>query len=96
MPVLGFAHETFMCPGCGATDQRTVFNKAIKEKHEAEIAAILATQPDALPDGRKDQAPAKGFMRRILAKILGNQGRLAAQRKAAVRGKIGRQKGHGI
>jgi len=72
MPVLGFAHEIFMCPGCGATDQRTVFNKEIKEKHETEIAAILATQPTSLPDGRNDQAPAQGFIGRMLAKIRGH------------------------
>ena len=34
-PVLGFERETYMCPGCGETEQRTAFNKQIKEKHEA-------------------------------------------------------------
>jgi hypothetical protein len=75
MPVLGFAHETFMCPGCGATDQRTAFHKEIKEKHEAEIAAILAKQPTALPDRSNDQAPTRGFIRGVLAKIRGHWGR---------------------
>ena len=40
-PVLGFERETYMCPGCGKTEQRAAFNKQIKEKHEAQIAAIL-------------------------------------------------------
>lgn len=34
-PVLGFEREICMCPGCGEIDQRTAFNKQIKEKYQA-------------------------------------------------------------
>jgi hypothetical protein len=71
MPVLGFERETFMCPECGKTDQRTSFNKQIKEKHEAQIAAIL-TPPSIAPSAAIDSQPtARGFFGRFLAKIRG-------------------------
>jgi hypothetical protein len=52
MPVLGFERETYMCLGCGDIEHRTAFNKQIKEKHDAEIAAILARSQSALGGGR--------------------------------------------
>ena len=71
MPVLGFERETYMCPGCGKTEQRTAFNKQTKEKHEAEIVAIL-TPPPLAPSATVDNQPtAQGFLGRMLAKILG-------------------------
>jgi hypothetical protein len=69
-PVLGFERETYMCPGCGKTEQRTAFNKQIKEKHEAQIAAIL-TPPPIAPSAAVSQPTAQGFLRRVLAKIRG-------------------------
>jgi hypothetical protein len=69
-PVLGFERETYMCPGCGKTEQRTTFNKQIKEKHEAKIAAIL-TPPPIAPSAAVSQPTAQGFLRRVLAKIPG-------------------------
>jgi hypothetical protein len=42
MPVLGFERHAYMCLGCGNTEQLTAFNKQAKEKHDAEIVAILA------------------------------------------------------
>jgi hypothetical protein len=64
-PVLGFERETYMCMGCGKTEQRTAFNKQIREKHEAQIAAIsIAAAIDSQPTAR-------GFFGRMLAKILG-------------------------
>jgi hypothetical protein len=70
-PVLGFERETYMCMGCGKTEQRTSFNKQIKEKHEAQIAAILTPPPVAPSAAIDSQPPARGFFGRMLAKILG-------------------------
>ena len=71
MPVLGFERETYMCSGCGEIEHRTAFNKQIKEKHEAEIAAIL-TAPLIAPPAKVDEPPrAPGFLRRMLTKIRG-------------------------
>ena len=68
-PVLGFERETYMC---GKTEQRTAFNKQIKEKHEAQIAAIL-TPPPIAPSAAVDSQPtAQGFLGRMLAKIRGH------------------------
>jgi hypothetical protein len=70
-PVLGFERETYMCPGCGETEQRTAFNKQIREKHEAQITAIL-TPPPIAPFAAVDNQPtSQGFFGRVLAKIRG-------------------------
>ena len=71
MPVLGFSRETHMCPGCGQTDQRTAFNKEIKEKHQAEIEAILTAPPLAPSMPIDDRSKEQGFLERVLAKIRG-------------------------
>ena len=67
-PVLGFERETYMCPGCGQTEQRTNFNKEIKERHEAEITAILAPPP-ITPLSVENQPSPWGFLGRMFAKI---------------------------
>jgi hypothetical protein len=70
-PILGFERETYICSGCGDTEQRTVFNKHAKEKHEAEIVTILNPPPIA-PLAKLDRQPtAQGLLRRMLAKIRG-------------------------
>ena len=66
-PILGFERETYICSGCGDSDQRTVFNKQVKEKHEAEIVAILNPPPTA-PRVKVDDQPQR-FLKRVLAKI---------------------------
>jgi hypothetical protein len=71
MPVLGFERETYMCPGCGKSGQRTAFNKQTKEKHEAEIVAILTPQPIAPSVTVDSQPTAQSFLGRVLAKIRG-------------------------
>ena len=68
-PIVGFERETHICPGCGDTEQRTVFNQHAKEKREAEITTILNPPPIA-PLARADNQPtAQGLLSRILAKI---------------------------
>ena len=52
MPVLGFERETYMCLGCGDIKHRTAFNKQIKEKHDAEVAAISRPRLLHRPNGR--------------------------------------------
>ena len=69
-PVLGFERETYFCSGCGEAEQRTVFNKAAKEKREAEIATILNPPPVA-PPAPADRPTAPGLLRRVLAKVRG-------------------------
>jgi hypothetical protein len=68
-PVLGFERETYVCSGCGDTEQRTVFNNQAKEKHEVEIATILNAPPIA-PLEKFDDQPRR-FLKRVLAKIRG-------------------------
>ncbi len=68
-PVLGFERETYICSGCGDTEQRTVFNKHAKEKREAEIVTVLNPPPIAPPATVDDQPTAQRFLRRVLAKI---------------------------
>ena len=70
-PVVGFERETYICSGCGDTEQRTVFNKRAKEKREAEIVTILNPPPIAPPAPVDDQPTAKRFLNRVLAKIRG-------------------------
>ena len=65
-PVLGFVRETYMCMGCGKTEQRTAFDKQIGEKHEAQIAAILTPAPIAPPAVVDSQPTRQGFLRRVL------------------------------
>jgi hypothetical protein len=69
-PVLGFERETYICSGCGDTEQRTVFNKYAKERHEAEIVTILNPPPIA-PPAADDRSTAQRFLRRVLTKIRG-------------------------
>jgi hypothetical protein len=69
MPVLGFERHAYMCPACGYTEQRTVFNKQAKERHDAEIAAVLSPPPLAPSATIEDQQTAAGFLSRVLAKI---------------------------
>ena len=68
-PILGFERETYICSGCGDSDQRTVFNKQAKEKHEAEIVAVL-NPPPTTPREKVDDQPPR-FLKRVLAKIRG-------------------------
>jgi hypothetical protein len=71
MPVLGFERHAYMCPACGYTEQRTVFNKQAKEKHDVEIAAVV-TPPHLAPTATiEDQQTAQGFLSRLLAKMRG-------------------------
>jgi hypothetical protein len=71
MPVLGFERHAYMCSGCGNTEQLTAFNKHAKEKHDAEVVAILAPPPVAPTAPIENQRTAQGFLRRVLAKIRG-------------------------
>ena len=60
-PVLGLRARDLYVSGSGKTEQRTAFNKQIKEKHEAQIAAIL-TPPPVAPSAAVDSQPtAQGF-----------------------------------
>ena len=68
MPVLGFERHAYMCPACGYTEQRTVFDKQAKERHDAEIAAVLTPPPLALSATIEDQQTAQDFLSRVLAK----------------------------
>ena len=68
-PILGFERETYMCSACGDTEQRTIFNKQAKEKHEAEIATILNPPPIA-PIEKVDGEP-QHFLKRVLDKMRG-------------------------
>jgi DNA-directed RNA polymerase subunit RPC12/RpoP len=68
-PILGFERETYVCSECGDTEQRTIFNKQAKDKHEAQIVAVLNPPPIA-PRQRVDDQPQR-FWRRVLAKIWG-------------------------
>jgi hypothetical protein len=63
MPILGFEHETYMCPSCVTIEQRSVFDKHAKEKHEAEIAAAITPPPTASVDGRASRG-ASGLLGR--------------------------------
>ena len=67
-PIPGFERETYICSGCGDSDQRTVFNKLAKEKREAEIATILNPPPIASLEKVDDDQPQR-FLNRVLAKI---------------------------
>ena len=71
MPVLGFERETYMCLGCGDIEHRTAFNKQIKERHDAEVAALLAAPPLAPPATADSPPKTQGFIGRMLAKIRG-------------------------
>jgi hypothetical protein len=71
MPVLGFERETYMCLGCGKTEQRTAFNKQAKEKHEAHIVAVLTPPPIAPSATNEKQTVVRGFFGRMLAKMRG-------------------------
>ena len=71
MPVLGFERETYICSGCGDTEQRTIFNKQAKEKREAEIVTILNPPPIAPPAGVDSQPTAQGLLGRMFARIRG-------------------------
>jgi hypothetical protein len=68
-PILGFERETYICSGCGDTEQRTVFNKQAKEKREAEIVTILNPPPVA-PLVQVDDRPQR-FWKRVLTKMRG-------------------------
>jgi hypothetical protein len=67
--ILGFERETYVCSGCGDSEQRTVFNKQAKEKRQAEIATILNPPPIA-PLEKVDDQPQR-LLKRMLAKIRG-------------------------
>lgn len=68
-PILGFERETYVCSGCGDSEQRTVFNKQAKEKRQAEIATILNPPPTA-PLEKVDDQPQR-LLKRMLARIRG-------------------------
>ena len=71
MPVLGFERHAYMCSGCGIIEQRSVFNEQAKEKHDAEVLAIL-TPPPIAPTAELEKRPTpQGFLGRVLAKIRG-------------------------
>jgi hypothetical protein len=66
----GLKRHAYMCSACGDIEQRTVFNKQAKEKHDAEMAAALA--PPIVPTATIEKQPtAQGFFGRFLAKIRG-------------------------
>jgi hypothetical protein len=68
-PILGFERETYLCSGCGDSEQRTVFNKQAKERLEAEVATILNPPPIAPFEKADDQPTAGRLLKRVLAKI---------------------------
>jgi hypothetical protein len=68
-PILGFERETYLCSGCGDSEQRTVFNKQAKEKLEDEVATFLSPPPIAPFEKADDQATAGRLLKRVLAKI---------------------------
>jgi len=68
-PILGFERETYVCSGCGDSEQRTIFNKQAKEKRQAEIATILNPPPIA-PLEKVDDQPQR-LLKRMLARIRG-------------------------
>ena len=69
MPVLGFGRETYMCPRCGAIEQRTAFDKHAKEKHEAAIAAAITPPKTASIDSGTSKRGASGLLGRIVSKV---------------------------
>jgi hypothetical protein len=62
MPVLGFERHAYMCSGCGLTEQRSVFNKQAKEKHDAEVLTILTTSPIAPTATIEKKPTSQGFL----------------------------------
>jgi hypothetical protein len=71
MPVVGLERRAYICSACGITEQRTAINKQAKEKHDAEISAILNPRPIAPTKSVGNQRAAQGFLGRVLASIHG-------------------------
>ena len=72
MPVVGLERRAYMCSACGITEQRTAINKQAKEKHDAEISAILNPRPIVPTKSVDNQRAAQGFLGRVLASIRGH------------------------
>jgi hypothetical protein len=72
MPVLGFERHAYMCLACGSVEKRTVFSKQAKEKHDAEVVALLTPPPLAPTAPTENQPKSQSFFGRVLAKIRGH------------------------
>lgn len=76
MPILGFERHAYMCSACGSTEQRTVFNKQTKERHDAEVVAVLRAPRMTPTASVENQRSAQGFFGRVLAKLRGQKNNL--------------------
>ena len=69
----GFEHRTYMCSRCGDIERRFGFNKQSKER-DTEVVLVLTPPPTAPASTIQNQRnTARGFLRRVLAKIRGQR-----------------------
>ena len=67
----GFEWHTYLCPKCGDSERRFVFDKRDKQENGDERAeAALAPEPtDVSPIEINEPAPRQDFFKRVLSKI---------------------------
>jgi hypothetical protein len=70
IPVPGFEHHTFMCPGCGDVERRLVFRQVGQRHGEPALAHTAPPISPALPVDDEGTVPA-GILRRMAAKLRG-------------------------
>ena len=72
MPVPGYEHRTFMCSACGDIERRLVFARDIGQSPTEPVPVHTAPPISPAPD-QQDRIPTSGILRRIFAKLRGNQ-----------------------
>ena len=72
MPVPDYEHRTFMCSACGDIERRLVFARDIGQSPTEPVPVHTAPPISPAPD-QQDRIPTSGILRRIFAKLRGNQ-----------------------
>jgi hypothetical protein len=72
MLVPGYEHRTFMCSACGDIERRLVFARDIGQS-PTEPVPVHTAPPISLAPDQQDPIPTSGILRRLFAKLRGNQ-----------------------
>jgi hypothetical protein len=72
MWVPGYEHRTFLCSACGDVERRLVFARDIGQS-PTEPAPVRTAPPISPAPDQQDRIPTSGILRRVLAKLRGNQ-----------------------
>jgi hypothetical protein len=72
MLVPGYEHRTFMCSACGDIERRLVFARDIGQS-PTEPVPVHTAPPISLAPDQQDRIPTSGILRRLFAKLRGNQ-----------------------